>query len=147
MQYKPTDSTERQLLRSLSYFSVRLKYVERKSFFGLSGRQVLLLASLCSFDEPPSLTELSEAKGASHQNIKQILLKLERAGYVTLSIDENDSRTLSVEPTKSGRELAQLYDEKIGDVIDMLFEDIPEKDVATCVDVVEKLREGLKELI
>ena len=52
-----------------------------------------------------------------------------------------------MEPTKSGRELAQLYDEKIGDVIDMLFEDIPEKDVATCVDVVEKLREGLKELI
>ncbi|BDE97738.1 MarR family winged helix-turn-helix transcriptional regulator [Raoultibacter timonensis] len=147
MQYVPTDSTQRQLLRSLSYFSVRLKYVERKSFFGLSGRQVLLLASLCSFDEPPSLGELSEANGASHQNIKQILLKLEKAGYVTIRPDEHDNRALLVEPTDMGRNLAVLYNEKIDEVINHLFEDISEKDAATCVAVVEKLREGLKELL
>lgn len=99
MQHDPSDSTQRKLLRSLSYFSVRLKYVERKSFFGLSGRQVLLLASLCSFDAAPTLTELSEANGASHQNIKQLLLKLEKAGYATLRSDERDNRMLIVEAT------------------------------------------------
>lgn len=147
MQYDPTDSTQRQLLRSLSYFSVRLKYVERKNFFGLSGRQVLLLASLCSFDHTPTLTELSEANGASHQNIKQILLKLEKAGYVTLGSDKNDSRALMVEPTPQGLELSKRYRAKMDHLVDRLFADIPEEDAKTCVRVVEHLRKGLAELI
>lgn len=147
MQHDPSDSTQRKLLRSLSYFSVRLKYVERKSFFGLSGRQVLLLASLCSFDAAPTLTELSEANGASHQNIKQLLLKLEKAGYATLRSDERDNRMLIVEATDQGRELAALYNGKLNELVDRLFEDISEEDAATSVQVIEKLREGLKELM
>ncbi|WP_139651215.1 MarR family winged helix-turn-helix transcriptional regulator [Raoultibacter phocaeensis] len=147
MHPNPTDSTQRQLLRSLSSFSIRLKFVERQSFLGMSGRQLLLLASLCSFDHSPTLTELSEANGASHQNIKQILLKLEKSGHIKLLAHETDSRALLVEPTEKGLEFSELYEAKMDQFVAQLFDTIPEEDVETCQRVVEHLREGLNELL
>lgn len=32
--------------------------------------------------------------GSSHQNVKQILLKLEKKGFVNVVVDENDRRNL-----------------------------------------------------
>ena len=36
------------------------------------------------------IKELAEIMGISHQNVKQILLKLEKKGFVRISVDEQD---------------------------------------------------------
>src|SRR5690606_30690673 len=38
------------------------------------------------------IKELAEIMGISHQNVKQILLKLEKKGFVRISVDEQDKR-------------------------------------------------------
>ena len=38
--------------------------------------------------EPTTLKELSDILGSSHQNVKQILLKLEKKGFIKFEEDE-----------------------------------------------------------
>ena len=39
-------------------------------------------------EDPPTLKELSELMGTSHQNVKQIALKLERKGFISILRDK-----------------------------------------------------------
>lgn len=143
MQYKPTDSTERQLLRSLSYFSSGLNTSSERAF-SASGRQVLLLASLCSFDEPPSSPNSLKQTAPLIRTSNRFCSSSNVHGYVTLSIDENDSRTLSVEPTKRARTRAALIEDRRRNR--HAVRDIPKKMLPPAL-MLWKTTEGLKELI
>lgn len=61
---------------------------------GLTTRQWLLLAVLDRFfpDRHPSLTEAAARYGSSRQNVKQIALQLEEAGFLRLAPDPVDRR-------------------------------------------------------
>jgi MarR family transcriptional regulator, transcriptional regulator for hemolysin len=68
---------------------------------GLTTRQWLLLAVLTKvFDDgSPSLSEAAQEYGSSRQNVKQIALGLEAAGFVRLVSDPTDARTTRIETT------------------------------------------------
>ena len=51
-----------------------MKEITWKQFFAI------ICVKLCK--EPPTLNDLADVMGSSHQNVKQILLKLERKGFV-----------------------------------------------------------------
>ena len=46
----------------------------------------IICINICK--ENPTINELSEVMGSSHQNVKQILLKLERKEFVTMIPDK-----------------------------------------------------------
>lgn len=147
IQHRPDDSAERKLLHSLSLYSVRLKYLERKSFFGLSGRQVLLLASVCSFENPPTLTEIATANNASHQNMKQILLKLEERGFINLVDDERDNRIIRAVITEEGEVLCSRYRKTIDKLVRELLGDVPEKKIESAREVIELIYDRMERLV
>ncbi len=76
---------------------------------GLTTRQWLLLAVLTKGfpHRRPSLSEAAERYGSSRQNVKQIALGLEAAGYVRLVTDPTDARTTRIEVT----ERVRVFDE------------------------------------
>jgi DNA-binding MarR family transcriptional regulator len=76
---------------------------------GLTTRQWLLLAVLTTVfpDRSPSLSEAAREYGSSRQNVKQIALGLESAGFVRLVSDPTDARTTRIETTDRVR----LFDE------------------------------------
>ena len=76
---------------------------------GLTTRQWLLLAVLTKVfpDRSPSLSEAAQEYGSSRQNVKQIALGLEAAGFVRLVSDPTDARTTRIETTDRVR----LFDE------------------------------------
>lgn len=45
--------------------------------------------------------------GSSHQNVKQILLKLEKKGFVTIIVDKNDKRKQRIELTDYCRDFCE----------------------------------------
>ena len=44
------------------------------------------------FDQPPTIKEVAKQMGSSHQNVKQLALKLESKGLLTLEKDKRDGR-------------------------------------------------------
>lgn len=65
----------------------------------LTTKQWFLLLNLTTFFEPsspPTLKQLAEAMGTSHQNAKALSLKLEKKGFLRIEKDEKDARVLRI---------------------------------------------------
>ena len=71
----------------------------------LTAKQFFMMIVIGSHQDELNLGQISEIFGTSHQNVKQICLKLEKSGYVKLYKDVNDQRVLRVNLT----EKAQLF--------------------------------------
>jgi len=92
------DQYEREIILRLFQTSNALQtYIDKLLVADhLTAKQFFMMIIIGTFPSPPRIGELSEVFGTSHQNVKQVLLKLERQGYVTLYKDEVDSRVLRV---------------------------------------------------
>ncbi|MDU5117998.1 MAG: MarR family transcriptional regulator [Clostridium botulinum] len=64
------------------------------------------------FKEPPTLSELALEMGTSHQNAKQIAIKLEKKGFLVVNKDIKDKRVLRLTPTNKIREYVKLREDK-----------------------------------
>ena len=87
------------------------------SFFGeISTKQWFVTLMLGIMDgHAPTLSELSDAVGSSRQNVKQLVLKLEQKGYVTLVKDDTDARCLRIHATPKCKEFHMAYHQKSSD--------------------------------
>ena len=68
---------------------------------GFTTRQWFLCMVLDQAGESLSLTETALRMGTSHQNAKQLALKLERKGYLKMESDPSDSRALRLSLTEA----------------------------------------------
>ena len=78
------------LLGLLSAFDNRFQALADSTMQEISWKQFFAIICINLCKEPPTLNELSEILGSSHQNVKQILLKLEKKGFVQFKADTND---------------------------------------------------------
>jgi MarR family transcriptional regulator for hemolysin len=56
------------------------------------------------FDSPPTIKEVAREMGSSHQNVKQIALKLEQKGLLILEKDKEDARVTRLKLTENGHD-------------------------------------------
>ncbi len=80
------------LLGLLSAFENRFQAMADKEIGEISWKQFFAIVCINMCKEPPTLNELSEVLGSSHQNVKQILLKLEKKGFIVFEPDKKDKR-------------------------------------------------------
>ncbi|MFQ8599540.1 MAG: MarR family winged helix-turn-helix transcriptional regulator [Oscillospiraceae bacterium] len=94
---------------TLFLLSNQLEAVGNRFLGELTTKQWFLLAVLSTFfEQPPTLGELAAQMGSSHQNVKQLALRLQQKGFVSIEKDGKDARALRVKAT----EKLQEYDEK-----------------------------------
>ena len=87
----------RQLIfGSLLMVANKMQVVADKSGDEVSLKQWLLMISILQFQEAPTLTEVAEFMGSSRQNVKQLALKLQAKGFVTIEPDQKDGRALKL---------------------------------------------------
>ncbi len=79
--------------------SNRLQTVMDQSVQELTAKQWFVMTALGMFDEPPTLKQLSSMCDSSHQNIKQLVLKLEAKGFVSIEKGRDDKRSLRIAAT------------------------------------------------
>ena len=116
------------------------------SFLGsISWKQVFLLSCIGLFDQPPTIRELAEFIGCSHQNTKQLLLKLENGGFVVLAQDQEDKRKIRISLTEGSRQLQIKNSELRGQYMTRLFQGITEQEVAAATALLQRLNRNLKE--
>lgn len=131
------------LFGELNAFMNRLQAAGDLFFSEISWKQWLVLDGLNQFGAPPMVSELADVIGSSHQNVKQVLLKLESAGYVELFTDETDKRMLRVRETRKVSELNSKYGSSSFAFMDFLYQGISEEDIAVTKKTISAMDKNL----
>ena len=99
------------LIGLISAFENRFQAMADKSMKEISWKQFFAVICIGMCKEKPTLKELAEIMGSSHQNVKQILIKLEKKGFVRIVADEKDKRKQRIELTEYCENFCNKNDE------------------------------------
>jgi DNA-binding MarR family transcriptional regulator len=111
----------------------------------ITTKQWLVLVMLEVFGENyPTINELSDAMGSSHQNVKQLVLKLENKGYVELYTDEKDRRKTRIRMTSKCGEFTTKYGERQREYMKILFSGMEKTKIRIALETLIKFKENLE---
>ena len=134
------------LLGLISAFENRYQAKADNFFEEISWKQFFAIICLNLCNENPTIKELSEIMGSSHQNVKQILNKLEGKGYVRIDFDKEDKRKQRVFLTEKTRAFCAEHDEGSKKIVGKIFEGIDEKDINTVIRTFFQMEKNLEEV-
>ena len=90
--------------------------------YDVTAKQWLLTAVLAnSFDKPPTIKEVAREMGSSHQNVKQVALKLEQKGLLVFEKDKKDARVTRLKLTDQIYDFLQSTQSKVTNFTQALF--------------------------
>lgn len=84
--------------------------------------------------------------GSSHQNTKQILLKLEKKGFVNISVDGEDRRKQRVTLTEKCIQFCNDNEEISNKAMEVMFKGIPQEQLFTTIKTIMQMENNLKEI-
>ena len=134
------------LLGLLSAFENRFQAMADQSMREISWKQFFAVICINLCKEPPTLRELSGILGSSHQNVKQILLKLEKKNFIGFQPDEKDRRKQRIVLTDTCRRFCERNDGRSAAIMRAMFEGIPQEDLETTIRTVTAIGKNLGRL-
>ena len=137
------------LLGLLSAFDNRYQAAADKYFKDITWKQFFAIICINLCKEAPTLNDLSEVMGSSHQNVKQILLKLEGKGFVSILTDEKDKRKQRFIVTDKCRKFLEENDNQSRNsekIIMSIFEGVDEKSLKVTIETIIKMERNLSKI-
>ena len=118
------------------------------TFLGeLTTKQWFLMLTLTNFFEtPPTLSQLAKQMGTSHQNTKQLALKLQEKGFLSIEKDDQDNRALRIVPTEKIEEYVKNRQEKDHKFIEDFFGGLTEAEVEDLDKILLKMLDNIEYL-
>lgn len=132
------------LLGLLSAFENRFQAVADSTMKEVSWKQFFAVICVNMCKEKPTVKELAEIMGSSHQNVKQILLKLEKKGFVHITVDESDKRKQRIELTDYCREFCAENDEMTVNIMRKMFDGVSEEQLQVTIKTIIQIENNLK---
>ncbi len=137
------------LLGLLSAFDNRFQAAADAFFKEITWKQFFAIICINLCKEAPTINELSDVMGSSHQNVKQILLKLEKKGFVRTVVDEKDKRKQRIIVTDEARRFLEENDnngQQSQYIIGQIFNGISDKNLQTTIQTIMKMERNLSEI-
>ena len=134
------------LLGLLSAFDNRFQALADSTMQEISWKQFFAIICINLCKEPPTLNELSEILGSSHQNVKQILLKLEKKGFVQFKADTNDRRKQRIILTDHCKEFCEKNDEMSITIMEKMFEGVAEEAIQTTMQTIIRIEKNRRDI-
>jgi len=137
------------LLGLLSAFDNRYQAAADKYFKEITWKQFFAIICINLCKEAPTLNDLSEVMGSSHQNVKQILLKLESKGFVAMKNDEKDKRKQRFIVTEKCREFMKENDNQNRNsekIIMSIFEGVDNTSLKVTIETIIKMERNLSRI-
>ena len=137
------------LLGLLSAFDNRYQAAADAFFKEITWKQFFAIICINLCKEAPTINELSDVMGSSHQNVKQILLRLEKKGFVSTIVDKKDKRKQRIIVTDAARTFLEENDnngQQSQYIIGRIFEGIDEKSLMNTIQTIMKMERNLSEL-
>ncbi len=115
--------------------------------FDVTTKQWFLSETIKSiFDSPPTMKELANEMGSSHQNIKQVALKLQRKGLLRLERDKKDARVTRLRLTEQSYDFWKKTEPK-GNVFRVnMFKEMDKESISTTRALLERMLMNLTEI-
>ncbi|OEH85075.1 hypothetical protein BHU72_05545 [Desulfuribacillus stibiiarsenatis] len=101
---------QKHIFGNLFYLRNKLQVIMDQTLapYDLTTQQWYLLAVMEEFFQTsPTLGELANRMGSSHQNVKQIALKLQGKGFLRMEKDSEDRRTIRIVMTDKSVMMAE----------------------------------------
>lgn len=115
--------------------------------FNVTTKQWFLSETIKSlFDTSPTMKELASEMGSSHQNIKQVALKLQEKGLLKLEKDKKDARVTRLRLTDQSYDFWKETDPKGTVFRENMFKEMKKKDIAATRALLEKMLLNLNEI-
>lgn len=134
------------LLGLLSAFDNRYQAKADSFFEDISWKQFFAIICINLCKEPPAIKELADVMGSSHQNVKQILNKLEKKGYVQTLSDEADKRKQRIILTETTRAFCEEHDEESQSMVGKMFTGIEPQEIAITIKTIMQMEKNLEEI-
>lgn len=132
------------LLGIISAFENRFQALADSQMKDISWKQFFAIICINLCKEPPTLRELSDILGSSHQNVKQILLKLESKRFIEFQADETDKRKQRIVLTEYCREFCEKNDEMSKSIMEKMFDGISDDDLSATIRTIVKIEKNLR---
>jgi DNA-binding MarR family transcriptional regulator len=147
MVLPPNTNDEHLIFGLLFLLSNKLQTIGDALFKEITTKQwfITLVLSILEGKEP-TLNELSEAAGTSRQNVKQLILKLEKKGFVDLRRDEQDSRKFRIKLTPACYQFFESTSDKSREFMARLFGSLDPDELKTTAATLIKLASNLEEM-
>ena len=137
------------LLGLISAFDNRFQAMADSTMKEISWKQFFAIICINMCKEPPTLKELSDILGSSHQNVKQILLKLEHKGFVSMMTDKKDKRKQRYFVTDKCRKFLEDNDNQSrtsAQIIEQIFEGVDENSLMITIETIMKMERNLEKI-
>lgn len=115
-------------------------------FEELSWKQIFFMNCVALFEEEPTIRDMADLLGCSHQNAKQILSKLEKQRFVEVYQDPGDKRKQRIMLTEKAMEFRRHYDEPSEQAMQSIFGNISKEELRTTISVFTRLNKNVDEL-
>jgi DNA-binding MarR family transcriptional regulator len=108
-------------------------------------KQWLLTVMVSQFpDAPPTLGEVAELMGSSHQNAKQLALKLREKGFLNIEKDAKDGRVIRLRLTQKSLDFWKDREDMDNKFVVDLFSDFTEEEINAMCSGFNKLFEKIQ---
>lgn len=134
------------LIGLLSAFENRFQAKADAAMQEISWKQFFAIICINMCKEAPTVKELANIMGSSHQNVKQILLKLEKKGFVQIAPDEKDKRKQRIGLTDYCREFCAVNEGMSNAVMKKMFEGVPEEQLQITIQTILQIENNLKNI-
>lgn len=115
--------------------------------YGVTSKQWLLSIILHSlFEAPPTIKEAAREMGSSHQNVKQVALKLQKKGLVRLEKDKKDARATRIRLTEASEAFWAQSNSEGDAFMEAFYRGIAPVNLHSARVVLEKLLENLNDI-
>ena len=98
------------------------------------------------FDCPPTIKEAAREMGSSHQNVKQVALKLEQKGLLVLEKDEKDSRATRLRLAENSVDFWKSLRAESADFMGALFKNISDEEKVAARSFLKKMLSNIAEM-
>ena len=131
------------LIGLLSAFENRFQTVADSFFEEVTWKQFFAIICIKLCKESPTINELSEVMASSHQNVKQILLKLEKKGFIEMLVDEKDRRKQRIVTTEKCNDFCKRNDKASEIKMNQMYEGVTEEQIITTIQTILKMERNL----
>lgn len=139
------DLPEKRILFGMFFaFGNRLQAAGDTFYDEITCKQFFLLICLSLFtDQDPSINELSDVMGSSHQNVKQMINKLTEKGFVKTYSDSQDKRKLRIQKTAKMAEMKHQYHSQEMLFMENLYQGLSQEQIIITLQTIQHMEKNL----
>ena len=124
----------------------RLQTIMDSGLVDITAKQWLAITMIDAFPEPPTLKDLSEIAGVTHQSMRQIVDRLVGKGFLEVVPDRRDKRAIRLVKTEAADNIRTKKAGQDMSFVFRLFDCLTDEETSAYCSALAKLCDRLEEL-